>query len=302
MQVRKVRGPLLDTLYAQLMRCGSLACTGRPFTEHRNVPDLRPDSSDPQPEWQQAADKLRAAIETGELAPGDALPSVPDLAQLQGLKPGTVRIQVHVCKPMAKSTIHIIHSILSGAFEAAERWEWVDRNPADSARPPTVTQKKRPATPPADVVNVIDQARATGQHDIALYLWLVAITGVRRGELCAVQIADIDLSSGVVHIAFNYVVKAGQKLRKDTKTRQERHIAIDPVTCALIQETLDETTTALAAPTGSPTASAILPRPPGSTWTSRESGTTPPASSLPRASTSAIPPPDLGIPAGAPPR
>ena len=110
-----------------------------------------------------------------------------------------------------------------------------------------MTQKKRPATPPADVVNVIDQARTTGQRDIALYLWLVAITGVRRGELCAVQIADIDLSNGVVHIAFNYVVKAGQKLRKDTKTHQERHIAIDPVTCALIQETLDETTAALAA-------------------------------------------------------
>jgi integrase len=88
---------------------------------------------------------------------------------------------------------------------------------------------------------------AAGQHDIALYVWLVAITGVRRGELCAVQIADIDLSNGVIRIAFNYVVKVGQKLRKDTKTHQERHIAIDPVTCALIQETLDETTRALAA-------------------------------------------------------
>ena len=29
-QVRKVRGPILDTLYARLMRCGNLACTGRP--------------------------------------------------------------------------------------------------------------------------------------------------------------------------------------------------------------------------------------------------------------------------------
>ena len=101
--------------------------------------------------------------------------------------------------------------------------------------------------PPADVVNVIEQARATGQRDIALYVWLVAITGVRRGELCAVQTADIDLSNGVVHIAFNYVVKAGHKLRKDTKTHQERHLAIDPVTCALIRETLDQTATALAA-------------------------------------------------------
>jgi hypothetical protein len=56
-QVRKVRGPLLDTFYARLMRCGNLACTGRPVTEHRKVPDLKSDPSDPRPEWQQAADK-----------------------------------------------------------------------------------------------------------------------------------------------------------------------------------------------------------------------------------------------------
>jgi len=45
-QVRKVRGPLLDTLYARLMRCGNLTSTGKPFTEHRNIPDLPPDPAD----------------------------------------------------------------------------------------------------------------------------------------------------------------------------------------------------------------------------------------------------------------
>jgi hypothetical protein len=45
-QVRKVRGPLLGTLYARLMRCGILTCTGKPFTEHRNISDLRPDRAD----------------------------------------------------------------------------------------------------------------------------------------------------------------------------------------------------------------------------------------------------------------
>ena len=62
----------------------------------------------------------------------------------------------------------------------------------------------------------------------------------------------------MAHIAFNYVVKAGQKLRMDTKTRQERHIAIDSVTCALIQENLDGTTTALAAVGVTLTPSAFL--------------------------------------------
>ena len=40
LEVRKVRGPILDQLYARLKRCGDLSCTGRPFTEHRNVPVL----------------------------------------------------------------------------------------------------------------------------------------------------------------------------------------------------------------------------------------------------------------------
>ena len=147
---------------------------------------------------------------------------------------------------MATSTIHGIHSILSGAFEAAQRWEWAERNPADSAKPPTVTQKKRAATPPSDVVKVIGQARAAHQDAIALYVWLVAITGVRRGELCAVQVSDIDLEAGVLHVAFNYVVKGGNKLRKDTKTHQDRYLAIDPITCALIQEHLASAAAALA--------------------------------------------------------
>ena len=283
-EVRKVRGPLIDNLYARLKQCGNLACAGKPFTEHRHVPDLRPDPTEPRTDWEQAAEKLREAIACGALVPGDALPSVPELARIQGLKPGTVRhaflllaadgllvirhgrttqvagdppeisdpaaryrsarsrpghncnlsgCQQHACKPMSKSTIHCIHSILSGAFDAAQRWEWVDFNPAESAKPPTVMQKKRPATPPPVIVEMIRQARSSGQNAIALYVWLVAITGVRRGELCAVQVRDIDLDNGVLHVAFNYVVKGRRKVRKDTKTHQDRHIAIDPVTCAL---------------------------------------------------------------------
>src|SRR6202035_521727 len=40
MQVRKIRGPLLDLLYAQLRRCSDPLCTGKRFVEHRNVPLL----------------------------------------------------------------------------------------------------------------------------------------------------------------------------------------------------------------------------------------------------------------------
>ena len=140
---------------------------------------------------------------------------------------------------MKASTIRGIHSILSGAFAAAQRWEWTDRNPAESAKPPTTTRRPIPATSPDDVAKVIAEARARSAA-LGLYLWLVVVTGVRRGELCGLQIRDIDLDHGLVHVAFNYVVRGGQRVRKDTKTHQDRWLAIDPDTCALIDGYLDE--------------------------------------------------------------
>src|SRR5262249_49169827 len=53
LKVREVRGPILDQLYTRLKRCGDLSCTGRPFTEHRNVPDLTINPHDSRPAWQQ---------------------------------------------------------------------------------------------------------------------------------------------------------------------------------------------------------------------------------------------------------
>ena len=140
---------------------------------------------------------------------------------------------------MKPSTIRGIHSILSGAFAAAQRWEWTERNPVESAKPPTTIRWPIPATSPDDVAKVIAEARAHSTA-LGLYLWLVVVTGVRRGELCGLQLRDIDLNRGLVHVAFNCVVRGGQRVRKDTKTHQDRWLAIDPDTCALIATYLDE--------------------------------------------------------------
>ncbi len=293
MKVRNVRGPILDKLYAELKRCGDLTCTGRAFTEHRNIPVLAINPRDRRPAWQQVTEAVTEAIRSGILAPGDELPSITELSALQGIGTGVIRhaleglaadglivnrrgqtpvvagtaapalpgarkrpgpghdcrragCRPHVCHPMKASTIRCIHSILSGAFAAAQRWEWTDRNPAESAKPPTTIRRPIPATSPDDVAKVIAEARANSPA-MGLYLWLVVVTGVRRGELCGLQIRDIDLDRGLVHVAFNYVVRGGQRVRKDTKTHQDRWLAIDPDTCALVASYLDEIRAELAA-------------------------------------------------------
>ena len=64
---------------------------------------------------------------------------------------------------------------------------------------------------------------------------------------CALQARDVDLVNGDLHIAFDYVVAGGVRVRKDTKTHSGRYLAIDPLTCAMLSEHLDTVRAGLAA-------------------------------------------------------
>ena len=91
LQVRKIRGPLLDLLYAHLRRCGDPACTAKRLIEHRNVPLLTVDLASRRPAWQQVADTIRDAISSGMLAAGDPLPSVREMSALQDVPVATLQ-------------------------------------------------------------------------------------------------------------------------------------------------------------------------------------------------------------------
>ena len=90
MELRKLRGPVLDTFYARLRRCGHPACNGSPFTEHRNAPVIKVDPRDPRPGYRQIADAIAEVIAAGQLRPGERLPSVREMAE-GGLRPASVR-------------------------------------------------------------------------------------------------------------------------------------------------------------------------------------------------------------------
>jgi integrase len=135
---------------------------------------------------------------------------------------------------MSPKTIRNYHAILSSALHQAERWGWVRRNVAELAKPPRVTPKRVKA-PSVDEVRRIIEAGEGRDPRLAPLLMLGALTGMRRGEMCALRWTDVDLELGRVAVERSVVCVPGGLAEKTTKTDRDRAVALDEVGVALLR-------------------------------------------------------------------
>jgi integrase len=96
----------------------------------------------------------------------------------------------HVCRPLSASTVRKIHYIVSAALEQAVRWRHLGVNPASLAVAPT-PRRPDPDPPTAEEAAVIIGA-AWREPEWGLLLWLVMVTGMRRGEITALRWRHVD--------------------------------------------------------------------------------------------------------------
>jgi hypothetical protein len=61
------------------------------------------------------------------------------------------------------------------------------------------------------------------------------VAGARRGELCALRWAHVDLDAGILTIRRSVAQSGTQTWEKDTKTHQRRRITLDETTVALLR-------------------------------------------------------------------
>ena len=137
----------------------------------------------------------------------------------------------------APKTIRNTHAIIAAALHQAVRWEWITDNVADRARPPRITQRRVLAPSVADVRAVIEAA-AKRDPRIAPLLMTAALTGMRRGELCALRWSDIDWDRGEVHVTRSVITVPGGLAVKTPKTDRERTVALDDVGVAVLRRHL----------------------------------------------------------------
>ena len=145
----------------------------------------------------------------------------------------TDRCARHKCRPLATSSIRKVHFCLSGALARAIRWRWITVNPLDQAEPPRGT-KSNPDPPTGEQAAAILNAAFTEVWWGAL-LWVAMTTGARRGELCAMRWDLLDLERGALRIETSIAQHNTLTWEKDTKTHQQRRIALDANTTALLR-------------------------------------------------------------------
>jgi integrase len=145
--------------------------------------------------------------------------------------------------PLSARTVRYISTILSAALAAAieDEMPLLERNPAAKARPPTAKEARAPEMHPWSA----DQLRtfldwSAGRSQVHAAWYVLAYTGMRRGELLALRWRDIDLDAGTIAIrrSVGVVKTRGQpeQIREGgTKTCRPRVIDLDPGTAAILR-------------------------------------------------------------------
>jgi integrase/DNA-binding transcriptional regulator YhcF (GntR family) len=145
----------------------------------------------------------------------------------------TDKCKPHKCRPLAASSIRQVHFCLSGALKRAVRWQWIRVNPLGEAESPRAVKHDPHPPTPHQAAAILNTAFADLPWGVML--WLAMTTGARRGELCALRWDLLDLDSAVLVIRTSIAQDGATTWEKDTKTHQQRRIALDADTVALLR-------------------------------------------------------------------
>lgn len=141
---------------------------------------------------------------------------------------------------LSARTVRYIATILHRAFRDAVRWQALVRNPADSADPPKPTSRPEMKTwtgaQLSTFLNHVAGDRLSGVW------WLLATTGMRRGEALGLRWADVDLDAGVARIIRTLITtdvqhkgSPGMAWGTPKTAKGRRSVSLDPTLVAALR-------------------------------------------------------------------
>ena len=118
-------------------------------------------------------------------------------------------------KELSPNTVIKHHNLLTNTLNAAERQEYITKNPMRAVSPPKKRQREAKFYTPEQLGVLL--AKAVGTR-LELPVYICAYLGLQRGELCGLRWSDVDLEHQTITIE-NTRTQAGKKeIEKGTKT------------------------------------------------------------------------------------
>ena len=135
-------------------------------------------------------------------------------------------------KGLGANSIRHYHSLMSSSLKFGMKRRLVKSNVASLASPPPRVAADVETPSPQQVQAVIVAAEAI-RPSFASLVVLTALTGARRGEMCALRWSDVDFATSTLTFresVYEKVNAVGPRLRtKGTKTKQRRRVSLDPL-------------------------------------------------------------------------
>ena len=99
---------------------------------------------------------------------------------------------------LSDSTIRGIHTMLHNALDRAVKERLIVRNPADDCVPPKIPKHEMKILPPEQIKSYLT---AADQRGVLPMFYLELISGLRKGELVALQWTDMDIENKTISVS-----------------------------------------------------------------------------------------------------
>ena len=148
--------------------------------------------------------------------------------KLTDVQPAHIELLYSQKANLAASTLHHIHVTLKGIFDTAIDNDLCLRSPCRNVRPPTKSGTNTPDVFTKDEVEYL--ILFAESFPLGYYVELLLYTGLRLGELCALQWNDVDIDNMTLTINKSLAVTdaPGVKysVKQSTKTGTQRIVAL----------------------------------------------------------------------------
>ena len=118
-------------------------------------------------------------------------------------------------KELSPNTVIKHHNLLTNTLNAAERQEYITKNPMRAVSPPKKRQREAKFYTPEQLGILLDKAVGTR---LELPVFICAYLGLRRGELCGLRWSDVDLEHKTITIENTRTQVGKKEIEKGTKT------------------------------------------------------------------------------------